>query len=261
MEFLIYLPLGILVGIIAGLFGVGGGLIIVPALAAIFSYLGYNPSSIMHLAIGTSLATIIFTSISSIWAHNKRAAVLWPVVKKLAVGIMLGAIAAGLVADLIPSKALQWFFAFFELYVAFQMLLNIKPDASRQLPGNAGMFGAGTIIGSVSSFVGIGGGTLTTPFLMWCNIPIHKAIATSAACGLPIAVAGTIGFIISGWGEPTLPQHSLGYIHLPSLLGIISTSILFAPMGAKLAHRLSVKPLKRIFAGFLFLLAIYMFSR
>ncbi len=245
----------------AGLFGIGGGLIIVPALVAIFSYLGFDNSITMHLAIGTSLATIIFTSISSIWAHNKKNAVLWSVVKKLALGIMIGATAAGLIADLIPSKGLQWFFAFFEFYVAVQMILNIKPDASRQLPGNTGMLGAGTMIGSVSSFVGIGGGTLTVPFLMWCNISIHKAIATSAACGLPIAVAGTLGFIISGWGDAALPNHSLGYIHLPSLLGIVSTSILFAPLGAKLAHRLPVKPLKRAFAGLLFLLAFYMFSR
>ncbi len=245
----------------AGLFGIGGGLIIVPALVAIFSYLGFDHSISMHLAIGTSLATIIFTSISSVWAHNKKGAVLWSVVKKLALGIIIGATAAGLVANLIPSKGLQWFFACFELYVALQMTLNIKPDASRQLPENSGMLGAGTIIGSVSSFVGIGGGTLTVPFLMWCNTSIHKAIATSAACGLPIAIAGTLGFIISGWGDTALPSHTLGYIHLPSLLGIVSTSILFAPLGAKLAHRLPVKLLKRIFAGLLFLLAFYMFFK
>ncbi len=248
-------------GFMAGLFGIGGGLIIVPALAAIFSYLGFDNSVIMHLAIGTSLATIIFTSLSSVWAHNKKGAVLWDIVARLAVGIMIGATAAGLIAHLIPTKGLQWFFAFFEFYVALQMTFNFKPDPSRQLPGKGGMLGAGTIIGSLSSFVGIGGGTLTVPFLMWCNTSIHKAIATSAACGLPIAIAGTVGFIISGWGESALPTHTLGYIHLPSLLGIVATSILFAPLGAKLAHQLPVKPLKRAFAGLLFLLAFYMFFK
>ncbi len=261
MEYLLYIPLGIFAGLMAGLFGIGGGLIIVPALVAIFSYLGFDSAITMHLAIGTSLATIIFTSLSSVWAHHKKGAVLWAVFSKLALGIVVGAVTAGFIADAIPSKGLQWFFAIFELYVAIQMTLGFKPDASRELPGNTAMLGAGAIIGTISSFVGIGGGTLTVPFLMWCNTSIHKAIATSAACGLPIAVAGTVGFIISGWGEATLPDYSLGYIHLPSLLGIVSTSVLFAPLGAKLAHRLPVALLKRVFAGFLFLLAIYMFYK
>ena len=249
-------------GLMAGLFGVGGGLIIVPALVAIFSHLGFDTSVIVHLAIGTSLATIIFTSISSVWAHNKKGAVLWPVFSSLALGILIGAFAAGLVADFIPSKGLQWFFAFFELYVAFQMTFSIKPNASsHQLPGKIGVLAAGGLIGSISSFVGIGGGTLTVPFLLWCNTPIHKAIATSAACGLPIALAGTVGFVVSGWGGGKLPDYSLGYVHLPSLLGIVSTSILFAPLGAKLAHSLPINTLKRVFAGLLFVLAFYMFLK
>ena len=261
MEYLLYIPLGMFAGLMAGLFGIGGGLIIVPALVAIFSYLGFDSAITMHLAIGTSLATIIFTSLSSVWAHHKKGAVLWAVFSKLALGIVVGAVTAGFIADAIPSKGLQWFFAIFELYVAIQMTLGFKPDASRELPGNTAMLGAGAIIGTISSFVGIGGGTLTVPFLMWCNTSIHKAIATSAACGLPIALAGTVGFIISGWNETLLPNYSLGYIHLPSLLGIVSTSVLFAPLGAKLAHRLPVALLKRVFAGFLFLLAIYMFYK
>lgn len=258
MEYFLYIPLGMFAGLMAGLFGIGGGLIIVPALAAIFSQQGYDSSSIMHLAIGTSLATIIFTSISSINAHHKKQAVLWSVVHQLAPGIFVGAMAGGLIAHLIPTKNLQWFFAIFEFYVAVQMLQNFKPDASRQLPKGIEMFSAGSIIGSISSLVGIGGGTLTVPFLVWCNQSIHKAIATSAACGLPIAIAGTLGFMISGWNQVTLPNHSIGYIHIPSLLGIVSSSILFAPLGAKLAHSLPVVFLKRIFSGLLFLLAFYM---
>ncbi len=242
----------------AGLFGIGGGLIIVPALVAIFSYQGYPGDVIVHLAIGTSLATIIFTSLSSIWAHHKRRAVLWSILPWLATGILAGSFTAGIIADAIPARGLQWFFAFFELYVAIQMTLNLKPNASRQLPGMVGMLGTGSLIGGISSLVGIGGGTLTVPFLVWCNISIHKAIATSAACGLFIAVAGTIGFILGGWAEAALPSYSLGYIHLPSLLGIVSTSVLFAPLGAKLAHHLPVTTLKRTFALVLYLLAFYM---
>ncbi len=261
MEFLLYIPLGIIAGILAGLLGIGGGLIIVPALVAIFSYLSFDKTVITHLAIGTSLATIIFTSVSSVWAHHQRQAVLWRVVSRLATGILLGAFLGGIMADYIPSKGLQWFFALFESYVAVQILFNFKPNAARQLPQTPGMLGAGTFIGGISSLVGIGGGTLTVPFLVWCNTSIHKAIATSAACGLPIAIAGSLGFVVSGWKQAGLPDYSLGYVHLPSLLGIVSTSILFAPLGAKLAHNLPVDSLKKVFAGLLFLLAFYMFVK
>lgn len=258
MEFLLYIGLGVFAGVAAGLFGIGGGLLIVPALAAIFTYLGFDQTAIMHLAIGTSLASIIFTSISSVLAHHKKGAVMWPTVFKLAPGILIGATAGGLIADYIPTKGLQWFFGIFELYVAIQMTFNFKPEPSRQLPATPGTLASGGIIGMISSLVGIGGGTLTVPFLMWCNTTIHKAIATSAACGLPIALAGTLGFVISGWGEANLPEQVIGFVHLPSLLGIVCASVLFAPLGAKLAHALPVQQLKRSFAVLLYVLAFYM---
>jgi uncharacterized membrane protein YfcA len=255
---IIYLLFGAFAGLTAGLLGVGGGLIIVPVLAWIFNSYGFSQNIIMHLAVGTSLATIIFTSISSIIAHHKHQAVLWQIVYKLTPGIIAGAWAGAAIADFLPTRSMKIFFGLFELFVALQMTLNIKPKPHRQLPATPAMGLAGGIIGSISSIIGIGGGTLTVPFLVWCNITMHKAVATSAACGLPIAIAGTIGYVIAGLNENNLPTNSTGYIYWPALLGITTTSILFAPLGAKLAHKLPVNKLKHIFAILLFTLAFKM---
>lgn len=258
MEFLLYALTGVIAGFLAGLLGVGGGLVIVPALFAIYMGLGYESNHLMHIALGTSLATIIFTSLSSVWAHHKRGAVLWSAVIRLSPGIVIGAWLGALIAKYLPSDNLRWIFGIFELYVATQMLFSLKPSAHRSLPGNAGMFVAGGGIGVVSSIVGIGGGTLTVPFLIWCNTVMQKAVATSAACGLPIAFAGAMGFVVAGWGIEGLPTQSLGYVHLPSMLGVAVSSVLIAPLGAKLAHQLPAKTLKRIFAVVLYLIAGYM---
>lgn len=258
MECLSYLVLGAFAGTVAGLLGVGGGLIIVPVLVFIYTGHGFAPEVIVHIAVGTSLASIVVTSISSTRAHHLHGAVLWPVFTKLAPAIVLGAFIGAAIADLMNATSLRTFFGIFELVVATQMALNLKPDPHRQLPGRFGTSAAGIGIGAVSAIVGIGGGTLTVPFLVWCNTTMQKAVATSAACGLPIAVAGASGYIVTGWHQTQLPDGAFGYVYWPALLGIVITSMLFAPLGAKLAHRLPAAKLKKIFALLLAVLGVRM---
>ncbi|UCE90313.1 MAG: sulfite exporter TauE/SafE family protein [Pseudomonadota bacterium] len=255
---LVYLLLGAFAGTAAGLLGVGGGLIIVPVLALVFSDYGFAPELIMHLAVGTSLATIVLTSISSVRAHHQRGAVMWPEFARLTPGIVLGAWLGAAVAHLMPTTAMRIFFGCFELAVAAQLAFGLKPNAHRQLPGNVAMFGAGGVIGTVSAIVGIGGGTLTVPFLVWCNVAMRNAVATSSACGLPIAVAGAIGFVVAGWNQAALPDWSTGYVYWPAFAGIVAASVVFAPLGAWLAHQLPAQTLKRVFALFLAVLGIRM---
>lgn len=253
-----YLVLGAFAGLVAGLLGVGGGLIIVPVLVFIFSGQGMADHLIVHLAVGTSLATIVFTSISSVRAHHQHGAVLWPVFWQLTPGIVVGAWLGAAFADVLASDQLRRFFGVFELLVAIQMTFNVKPRPHRQLPGRPGMFGAGGVIGAISAIVGIGGGTMTVPFLVWCNVVMRKAVATSSACGLPIAIAGATGFIVTGWNAIDLPAYSSGYVYWPAFLGIVIASILTAPIGARLAHRLPAAQLKRIFAILLYILGLRM---
>lgn len=244
----VYLFVGAVAGILAGLLGVGGGLVIVPILAYTFTWQAFSYEHIMHLALGTSLASIIFTSISSFTAHNKVGAVRWDIFWQIVLGILVGTFLGSCVASRMSTAFLSIFFVIFLYYVAFQMILDRKPDASRQLPGKMGMFGVGNVIGAVSSFVGIGGGSLSVPFMIWCNIPAHKAIGTSAAIGLPIAISGTIGYIYSGLYASQLPDWSFGFVYLPAFAGIVAASVLTAPFGAKIAHQLPVKRLKQVFA-------------
>jgi uncharacterized protein len=251
-ELTIYLTLGAAAGLLAGLFGVGGGLIIVPVLAWTFAAQQIDPGVIMHLAIGTSLASIWLTSIMSIRAHHKRGAVNWALVKQLVAGIVLGALAGALIADQLPTHSLKRIFGVFELLVAAQMLFVSRYQAHFELPGKAGMTAAGGVIGGVSAIIGIGGGTLTVPFLVWCRVPMLNAVATSAACGLPIAVAGALGFMLTGWNAANLPAWSTGYLYWPAWLGIVVASSLTAGLGARLAHRL---PAGRLRQGFAVLLA------
>lgn len=255
----IYLLVGVFAGLIAGLFGVGGGLIIVPVLVYVFTQMQFDTAIMVHMAVGTSLATMLLTSVASVRAHHRHRGVRWPVFWQLAPGIVLGALLGALLADAMPTVVLRRFFAIFEWLVAAQLLLGARPRATRTLPGPAGMFGAGGIIGTVSAIVGIGGGSMTVPFLVWCNVAVREAVAISSACGLPIAVAGTAGFIVTGWDHASLPAQSLGYVYLPAFLGIVAASVLFAPLGAWLAHRLPGETLKRVFGVFLLLLGVYMF--
>ena len=248
---LLYLALGAFAGVMAGLLGVGGGLIIVPVLAWIFHGRLINDAIVMHLAIGTSLATIVVTSLSSVRAHHRHGAVLWPAVWQLTPGIVIGAWVGAAIAHTLPSAALSKIFAVFVLMVSAQMAFGAKPAPHRELPGTTGMTLAGGVIGVVSAIVGIGGGSLTVPFLNWCNISIRQAVATSAACGLPIALAGTLGFIVTGLNTPDRPAWSLGYVYGPALISVAIVSMLTAPLGAKLAHTLPTDLLKKVFAIFL----------
>jgi len=253
-----YLVIGAFAGIIAGLLGVGGGIVVVPALVWVFAAQGFPQETIMHLALGTSLASIIFTSISSYRAHDRRGAVLWPIFKAITPGILVGTFAGAYVAAKLPTGFLKGFFVCFLYWVAAQMLLNIKPKGHRQIPGAGGIFGAGFGIGAVSSLVGIGGGTMSVPFMIWCNVAMHAAVGTASAIGLPIALAGTAGYIVNGLGAANLPPLSLGYVSLPALIGVVAVSVLTAPYGAKLAHDLPVPTLKRFFGFFVLAVATRM---
>lgn len=253
-----YVFLGALAGLLAGLLGIGGGLVIVPILTFMFTAQGFTPESIVHMALGTSLASIIFTSVSSVLAHNKRQAVIWPVIFRITPGIIAGTFLGTFIAAWLSTNALKVFFSVFLYYVATQMLIGIKPKASRSIPKTPGMFAAGSTIGVFSSLAGIGGGTLSVPFLVWCNTAMHQAIGTSAAIGFPIAVAGATGYMLNGLNVAGLPEYTLGFVHLVALGGIVGASILTAPLGAWLAHKLPVDKLKKIFACLLYALATRM---
>ncbi len=248
IYWLLYLATGAFAGVLAGLLGVGGGLIIVPLLSFVFTAQHMPDAYILHLALGTSLASIMFTSVSSLRAHHARGAVNWQVVKGVSIGILTGTFLGSWVAAQLTTGFLRIFFVAFLYYVALQMLLNIRPKPSRQVPGNGGLFGMGNLIGGVSSLVGIGGGSLSVPFLVWCNLTMHNAVGTSAAIGFPIAVAGALGYTLNGLAVDGLPTGSLGFVYLPALAGIALASICTAPIGARLAHSLPVTRLKKVFA-------------
>ena len=249
---------GAVAGVLAGLLGIGGGMVIVPMLLFCLTRQGVPDQVIMHLALGTSMASIMFTAISSFMSHHRHGAVRWIVVRRIAAGIVVGTFLGACIAARLPTNFLKGFFIVFLYYVAIQMLTGRKPKANREIPNLAGMFGVGNVIGAVSSLVGIGGGTLSVPFMVWCNIPLHQAIGTSAAIGFPIAVAGTIGYLYNGLGAASLPDLSMGYIYLPALAGIVCASVLTAPLGVRLAHSLPVDKLKRVFAGLLLFVATRM---
>lgn len=255
---LMYSALGAVAGVLAGLLGIGGGLVIVPLLVFTFSWQHFPDPVIMHLALGTSMASILFTSVSSFWAHHQRGAVQWIVVRRIVPGILVGTFLGSCLAARLSTTFLKGFFAFFLYYVCVQMLLNRKPKPTRQVPSLSGMTGVGGVIGAFSSLVGIGGGTLSVPFMIWCNLTVHQAIGTSAAIGFPIAVAGTLGYIYNGLHVSGLPGYSVGFVYLPALTGLVCASVVTAPLGVRLAHNLPVDRLKRVFALVLFVVATRM---
>ena len=253
------LALGLAAGFLAGLLGIGGGMLLVPFLTFILSQRGVPDSLAVKMAIATSMATIMFTSLSSVRAHHQRGAVRWDLVKGLAPGIVLGGLLAG--AGLFSLLKWAWLALFFAVFVSFsgwQMLRNKRPAPSRQMPGAAGQLGAGAGIGLLSGLVGAGGGFVSVPFMVWCNVPVHLAVATSAALGFPIALANTLGYVIGGWGLDAGLPGAVGYLYLPALAVIAAASVTMAPLGARTAHAMNVAQLKKAFASLLFLLAAYM---
>lgn len=255
------LLLGSATGFLAGLLGIGGGMLMVPFMTFILAAKGYPAEYTVKMAVATSLATICFTSLSSVRAHHRRGAVLWPIVRLLAPGILLGSLVGAQLAVALPGKVLGVLFAVFVAFSATQMFLDRKPKPSRTLPGRLGTFGMGWVIGMLSSLVGAGGAFVSVPFMTWCNVKIHDAVGTSAALGFPIALAGTLGYIWAGQGLPAMPPGSIGYLYLPGLIVVSLASMCTAPFGARTAHRMDIRPLKKVFAGVLYILAAYFLFR
>ena len=253
-----YLSMGLFVGFFAGLLGIGGGLILVTLMVFIFGLQGFPEDRLLHLALGTSLASIVFTSISSFLAHHKRGAVRWDIVRIAVPGLILGTLLGTVVADQLRSKYLAIFFVVFVYFSALQMFADLKPKPTRQLPGKPGMSLASVMVGIISSLVGVGGGVITIPLMTLCNVPMRQAIGTSAGFGLPIALAGAVGFIVTGLDKDHLPAMSIGYVYLPALIGIVIGTSVTVPWGARMAHSVPVPRLKKIFAVILFILATKM---
>ena len=252
-----FLVLGAFTGFAAGLLGIGGGMLLVPFLTMLLTSQGFPLGQIVKIAIATSLATILFTSLSSVRAHARRGAVRWDIAKLLAPGIVVGSMLGAQIAALLPGSVLAIGFGVFVGAMATRMLMPKSTQTGRTLPGTVGMLGMGGTIGVLSALAGAGGGFITVPFLTRANVRIHEAVATSAACGFPIALAGTAGYIVAGWNV-ALPAGTIGYIYLPALATVVAVSVLTAPLGAKAAHALSVDRLRRLFAMLLYVLAAYM---
>jgi uncharacterized membrane protein YfcA len=262
LQIALLLCLGSVTGLVAGLLGIGGGMIMVPFLTILFISFDFPAEHVLHMAIATSMSTILFTSISSVRAQQKKKMIRWDIVIALAPGIIFGGIiGGGKIFALLKGPWLTVFFASFQYFSAYQMLVNKKPKASRTLPGKVGLFGTGSLIGSVSSLVGAGGAFISVPFMSWCNVPIHNALATSSALGFPIALASAIGYMISGLDVDHLPAHSLGYIYLPALLCISIMSMMTASIGVRIAHQLNTTQLRRMFALVLICIATYMLCK
>lgn len=260
IELAAYGGLGAVAGTVAGLLGVGGGIIVVPGLAFLLAGQTVPDDRLMQVAVGTSLATIVVTSLSSIRAHHARGAVRWPIIVRLTPGIVFGAALGALIADQLPTRQLAMLFGAFLVAVAIRLALPGQPAPHRKLPGTSRLTAWGAGIGTVSSLLGIGGGTLTVPLLTWCNVPLREAVGTSAAGGLPIALAGATSFAIAGWGTAGLPAGATGYVYWPAFLALAPTTVLFAPLGARLAHTLPTLLLRRLFAVFVLVVGVRMLT-
>ena len=256
------LALGVVVGFLAGLLGIGGGMMMVPVLTLLLVQRGVEGGLAVKVAIATSMASILFTSLSSVRAHQKLGAVRWPIVRSLAPGIVVGGLAAGAGAfSVLKGQGLALFFAAFIGYSALTMLRDKKPKPGREMPGAWGTGAVGAAIGFISGLLGAGGAFLSVPFMIWCNVPPRHAVGTSAALGFPIALASTAGYVIAGWGQPPAMAGAFGYLYLPALLIVAAASMTLAPVGARVAQRLNVALLKRLFAFMLLALAASMLHR
>lgn len=258
---LAYVAIGALAGFIAGLLGIGGGAVIVPLLVFAFTAQGVPESNLLHLALATTMATIIFTSLSSARAHHSHGSVDWTMARIMMPGMLAGAFVAALIAGMVPTRPLAITFTALIFVAATQVVLDLRPKTTRAVPGPAGVFAAASLIVAISSLLAVGGAFLTIPFLAWCNVPLRRAIGTAAANGFPIALAGTAAYVLQGWRVPGLPEGSLGYVYLPALALIAASSMLTAPAGAKLAHRMPVKKLRILLALILYALAIRLLVR
>jgi len=248
-------------GFLAGLLGIGGGMILVPFMILVFNHLGFKQELIVHMAIATGMATILFTTSSAIWAHHKHSSIDWKLVAALSPGMIIGGLLGGSkLFEALKTSWLSLFFAVFIVYSSIQMFLNKKPKPGRDLPGPIGLFSFGAFAGALASLVGAGGAFITVPFMLWCNVRPHVAMASSSGLGFPIAAAATIGYMYGSWGNPSLPVGSLGFVYLPAVACIVVVSIFTAPFGAKLARKLDVSQLKRVFGIMLFFLAAFMFN-
>jgi uncharacterized membrane protein YfcA len=260
-DILMLMLCGSISGFLAGLLGIGGGMILVPFMILVFNNLHFDQSVIVHMAIATGMATILFTTTSAIWAHHKQGSIDWKLVASLSPGLVAGSLIGGSeIFEALNTSWLSLFFAIFTAYSSIQMILNKKPSAGRELPGMLGLFSFGAFAGVISSLVGAGGAFITVPFMLWCNVKPHTAMASSSGLGFPIAAAGTIGYMYGSWGHPNLPSGSLGFVYVPAATCIVAISIFTAPLGAKMARKLNVAQLKRIFGVMFFLLAAFMFN-
>lgn len=256
--FVAYVAVGAAVGFLAGLLGIGGGMTLVPILAALFAAQALAPDHTVHLALATGMASVIFTSSASVREHNKLGAVDWSIARRLAPAMAAGTLLSALASGWVAQRTLALSFAIIVYGGAIQLLLGRKPHAARTLPGAAGLGLVGLLIGIVCGLVSAGGAFLTVPFMLFCGVAMHTAIGTAAAVGIPVAVIGTVGFVISGWRVDALPPWSVGFVYVPALAGLVLGSVATARFGARAAHRLPVATLKRVFAGLLIVLATKM---
>jgi uncharacterized membrane protein YfcA len=253
-----YLALGAFAGFFGGLLGIGGGAAIVPVLALIYAAKGFAAQAVVHLALGTSIATLIFTAAASALSHHRRGAVNWIAMRRMLPGVAAGTLAGALLAGVLDARLLAAVFTLLIYALATQMLLDVKPASTGELPGIAAMSAAGGGIGLISSLTATGGASFTVPFLVKRSVALHQAIGTASAVGWPLAFVGTLGYVLTGWGKPGLPEWCAGYVYLPALAWIAVASMAMAPVGARVAHRTPAKTLRRVFAVVLYLLATNM---
>ena len=254
----VYLPIGAVVGFMAGLLGIGGGMVLVPILVFVFEANHFAPEHLMHMALATAMATIPFTSVSSVRAHHSRGGVDWRIVTGLLPGLLSGAALGTLVAGKVPGRPLALFFAAFLFYAATTMFFDLMPKGTRSLPGRAGLAFVGAIVSFLASFIAAGAALMTIPFMAWCNVPLRRAVGTASAIGFPLSLAASVGYAIAGLQAGGLPQYSLGYIYLPALGMIAVASVLTAPLGARVSQKMPVRQLRIVFALTLYVLAARM---
>lgn len=255
---LAYLTLGVVVGFMAGLLGVGGGGILVPVLSTLFLVQGMPDDHVVHLSLGTSMACMVLTTISSVVAHNRRRTVRLQIVRTMSVGVIIGTSLSTFLVSYVNSVYLAIFFSLFMLHTATMMLRKKKTHRPKHLPNNLNLALSGAGIGGISALVSIGGGSLTVPYLVKNNIDIKGAIGTSAAVGLLISVAGTLGYVFSGWNAEAAFEHSVGFIHLPTVVFVSLASFITAPWGVNAVHLLNTEIIKKLFALMIIALSLKM---